>query len=458
MPLYILAGIAGFVWLISLSALVRRGSISRYRLLQVALWVTVLSGSAITVLRRVALHAEASAVVAASTGLLLFVGAVAFLAHRRGGGGRNLALLVVSVLLLATELVYLFVAGGPISDHFQEISALAFLPLFIYLVYQSGASAEQLLRLAGTAAVFVVVGSVILGFMGADLAYSHNFSDVRRISLPGVPWRLGGFAPHPNLLSVTALFAIILAFANRFRWRWPILVVSLVALAMAESRVAIVSLGIIAIVAWIFRGGSALGRAILSLPAIAVLAFFIIDAIPSDDAGVLTADVTTNGRFRIWDLVSQQFLANPLEGFGPLAFQPDSGSPYLAAGLLHAHNQIFQAIAETGLIGGTLTVALFIIFAALAFKRPIRPVYPALAAAFFASSPTEPFLSLHLFGMNYNVVPALLFLTAIMSSAVRTETVISSLPGTGQLRQPPRSSTPTTRLAPLTRVGPGTIG
>ncbi|MCX6501596.1 MAG: O-antigen ligase family protein [Microbacterium sp.] len=423
MPLFAGAFIAitAIVWIVALGTLTRRGLISRSGLLRAGLWVTVASGGTITVLRRIELDAVASQIVLVSTAVLLFIGAISLFAHRRGEGKLNRALLVVTVILTILELVYMFLAGGPIASHVQEESSLAFLPLFVYLVYQSGSTREQLLRLAGSAAAVIVTGSVLLAFILPDFAYAHFQSDQRRVQVLGLMWRLGGLAPHPNLLSLTALVAIVIAFAVRSRMRWVVFAMSLLALGLAESRVAIVSLGVVAVVAWFFRGGSVVGRALVSAPVILILVWLIANLVPSEDASVLTSDLATNGRFRVWALVEGYFWQNPLQGYGPLAFQPDGTSPYLDAGLLHAHNQILQAVAETGLLGGLLTVVMLAIFVFMALQRPIRPVYPALVAAFLASSPTEPFLSLHLYGMNFAVVPAFLFITAIMSTGMKSE-------------------------------------
>ncbi len=410
------AATALMFWALSLGTAVKRGQVSRVRILQVTVWLTVASGSLITVFRRGGAPGVASIIVAVGTVLILFIGLVALSAHQRGSGGLSRALLAVTTLLTIVEVIYLITGESPLSTHVQEVASIAFLPLFIYLVYQSKATRSQLLNLAAHAASAVTVGSVALAVLAPDLAYSHNMSDTRRLEVFGLQWRLGGFTPHPNLLSITALVAIVLIFAVRSKLRWLVLVISILALGLAESRVAIASLGLVLVVGWLFRGGSVLGRTALSLPVLAILMWLVIDAALSDEAGAFTSDVATNGRLRVWSLIEQQFALNPLTGYGPLAFQSDSGSPYLEAGLLHAHNQVLQGVAEAGIAGGLLTLAILVLFVALALQRPTAPAYPALVTAFIASSPTEPFLSLHLYGLNYAVVPALLFITAIMSA------------------------------------------
>lgn len=405
-------------WMGLVSYFVRRGNIDPMKLLAFNIWVTALCGSALTILRRVEPGGLSTTVLMGGTAIIMFT----FLATALAGGGKgapNKGLVIITLALTAVEVYFLSAHSAGIAASIPEVLALTFLPGIVIQIRNSGASRERLLRLSAYVTTFVVYGSVILGFVAPALAYSQGFADHRRIDILGLTWRLGGFTPHPNFLSVTALMCIVLVLALKLRFRGVTAIVCLLAIGLAESRNAMVTLVVVAAVAWVCKGKTFALRASVATPL--SVALVMASGSLESDATALTSDIATNGRFRIWDLVVENFNNDPLNGFGPLAFQPESGSPMLAAGLLHAHNQILQGIAEGGVLGGALTVALLFALLRIGIKHRREVIYPSMVVIFLLSVPTEPFLTLHLYGLNYAVLPAFLMFVVLMSADARSD-------------------------------------
>lgn len=387
---------------------------TRFRWLQASVWITVVSGSLLTVLRRVDVNST-PVLAAGSVALTAILVLVALRAFREPEAQRGMV--VTALLLTLVEVIYLAAHPTGIKQHAQELVALVFMPGLLMQAFTSRASREQLLSLAYRATAFVTLGSLAIAVLAPDLAFSHGYSDARRLNLFGLTLRLGGFTPHPNLLSITALLCAVLAFGLRRRERWVIAALALTAIVLAESRSALVAAAITAAVWWVFKGGSLVARTVLVAPPALVVLLLAGSFTGSDEGTALTSDVATNGRYRVWDLVLEQFAANPFTGYGPLAFQPDSGSPLLAAGLLHAHNQVLQGVAEAGLLGGALTLVLLALMVAAAWRARADPVFPAAVTAFLLTAPTEPFLTLHLYGLNYAIVPAAVLIVILAAAS-----------------------------------------
>jgi len=408
------------LWAAVLAAGIRTDRLKATTLLSINMWVVTLVGSALSVVRRVDAGGLATTLLMVGTGVVLFLLSVSVVGGRKAGlkGGW---ILFITCGLTALEVYYLLRHPSGTSSSIPEVLALAFLPGFVFQIRNSGASREYLLRLAARVSTFVVYTSVIIGVIAPTLAYSQGFSDHRRLDIGPITMRLGGLTPHPNLLSITALMCIVLVLALKMRGRWLSALVGVAAIGLAESRSAAVTLAVVLIVVWVCKGRNLLLRSTIALPLSVFLVASSSALEDSDAAASLTSDISTNGRFRVWDLVIQTFTANPLDGWGPLAFQTESGSPFLSAGLLHAHNQVLQGIAEAGLFGGILTVALLLALVWIGLRHMREPVYPAMVVVFLLSVPTEPFLTLHLYGLNYAVLPAFIMLAVMMSADAQSD-------------------------------------
>ncbi|MDQ0100636.1 O-antigen ligase [Paenarthrobacter nicotinovorans] len=412
----VIAVVAAVLWLVNLVMWLQSSKLRPPTLLSFSIWTAALSGCALTIMRRAELGSISTTLLMVGTVLLIFIFASAAFA----GGPKdapNKGLVTIAVLITAVEVGYLALHRAGLTENAPEVLALAFLPGIVIQIRNSGASKQYLLRLAARVTTFVVWISVALSFVAPALAYSHGLSDLRRLNLAGLTLRLSGLTPHPNFLSVTALICIVLMIALKTKFWWATVIVSLAAIIMAESRNAMLTLLVVAAVAWVFNGKTIVGRTVLAAPI--CFAGILLSGGLEDSS--LTSDIAANGRFRIWDVVLAGFDGNPFAGWGPLAFQPESKSPMLAAGLQHAHNQVLQGIAEGGVLGGILIIALLIALIRIGIKHHNEVLYPSIVTICLMSVFTEPFLTLHLYGLNYAVLPAFLIFVILMSADAHSD-------------------------------------
>lgn len=410
--------VAALVWVVNVATWLNRWTVSPAKMLSCNVWGVVLMGCALTVVRRLELGSVATLLLTLGTFAILFVFLTAALAGApKDAPNRTMAAL--AVWIAGGEFLYLMIHPDGASENVPEVLAVAFLPGIVIQIRNSKGSREYLLRLAAQVSAFVVWFSVILGFAVPALAFGEGYSDQRRWAVLGMTMRLSGLTPHPNYLSVTALMCLVLVVALKLRWWRTTALVCLIALGMAESRNAILTLVVVLGVAWICNGKSIILRALVFSPICLAASLFSGWL----EGSTLTADIETNGRYRIWDTVLALFQENPINGWGPLAFQSESGSPMLPSGLQHAHNQILQSIAEGGALGGFLAVMMLLVLLKIAIKHRYEVVYPSIAVVFMMGIFTEPFLTLHLYGLNYAVVPAFLMFIVMMSADASRESV-----------------------------------
>lgn len=189
--------------------------------------------------------------------------------------------------------------------------------------------------------------------------------------------QLSGLTPHPNALGAIAATALMLELASVERKRtWPIHVTATVlVLLLAESRTAWIAalLGVMFLrsshrslrpARWI--GVCALTTATVAFVLFPRIASLTVNALSGGDLQTL------NGRTGVWKYAYDQFLANPLIGFGPNLF--DAKGPEAAVGAFpvwagQAHNQLFQTLGETGIIGTVAVVVFILTLLATSAKR-----------------------------------------------------------------------------------------
>jgi len=351
----------------------------------------------------------------------LFFAGVTVMMWRRPGAP-NKALVMMGFAYFVAQLVSLLINGQAGVGYDNQVFSLVYIPGTLVLIRAVDATREQLLRLALHISLAVVYLSVIVGALAPGVGYGTDYGDVRRLPIFGLTYRLAGITPHQNLLSVTAVIAIILCVYMRARL-WPLSVaVCLLAIGMAESRNAAITVVVLAVFAWLIAGKSLGAKLVLSVP-LAVLGWLYLPSLfASEDAGILTADASNfNTRSEIWDSVIYHWDDRFLFGWGPLAFQERAATPFPSLRFLNAHNQLLQAIAEAGLIGLIAMAGFIVAMIAIAWRHRTEVIYPCLVLALVISMATEVFFTVHLYGLSYAAVPAMLSLAILMSADARTD-------------------------------------
>lgn len=420
LPILILGGIAVLIWCALLAGRLSRSNYPR--IMSVLIWVVTILSCASALAYRAKAEALSNALLLGGTALTAaaFIGVI--LGARVRVRGPAMWLVIFGCAYAVVQVVSMLLNGPFVPTVVSQILALTFMPGALLLIAGAQATREQLLRLALHISAFVVTASVILGVVAPALAYGHDYGDVRRFPVFGLEWRLAGITPHQNLLSMTALIAIIVAFGIKSRLRWLIAAVSLLAIGMAESRNAAVTLVIMVIIWWIFSARVRLVRLLALAPLTAVIFALggpsaLLTEESSTTAGGLTADVGTfNTRTTIWNAIWQHLPERPIFGWGPLAFQQSSTSPFPVLQFRSGHSQFMHALAEGGVVGFALTAAFVGTMAWIAIKHHRQPMYLALFVALAISMVTEAFFTVHLYGLSYAAIPAILSLLVFMSA------------------------------------------
>jgi O-antigen ligase len=190
--------------------------------------------------------------------------------------------------------------------------------------------------------------------------------DFRQSVIPGVTVRLFGLSDHANALGVVAAVGLVLEFSPQVRRRpmWLLVLLHGVVLLLTQSKTAIVGAMLaLTVVRWswlrdsLFRGDGrrmasfaiVSGCVLLSLMVLALGFSSRSERLISflDRIGVFTL----TGRTPIWQVTIEEFLKNPVTGFGPslwdLQFRFEHGM--MQAG--QAHNQFVQILGQAGLLG-----------------------------------------------------------------------------------------------------------
>lgn len=192
--------------------------------------------------------------------------------------------------------------------------------------------------------------------------------------------QLAGLTPHPNALSAIAATALVLELAPMARRRtWPVhLAATLVVLLLAQSRTGLIAAAVGLLFLRSTHRSMRPMRWVLGVVVVALTAAFIISPrIATTTLNTLSGNSdlgTLNGRTQVWSYAYDQFLANPVVGFGPNLFDPTG--PEAAAGAFpswagQAHNQVFQTLGETGVVGMLALVGLVLTLLATSAKRSI---------------------------------------------------------------------------------------
>ncbi len=209
-----------------------------------------------------------------------------------------------------------------------------------------------------------LLGSLVAIWLAPQLALETGYKGL----IPGLTFRLAGLTEHANSLGVIAAIAMLLEL-SKFVQNRPNIIFLLVGganLVLAQSKTAwvIAVIGLIILLinhmrAPLLQGHSQrqtyflkINIGIFFFASIAITALlFKSDALLNyfsiDTSGLLTF----TGRTRIWSVTWNEFLNNPVSGYGPSIWDPlyrfQHGMGYVG----QAHNQYVQTLGQAGLIG-----------------------------------------------------------------------------------------------------------
>ncbi|MBE7191076.1 MAG: O-antigen ligase family protein [Gordonia polyisoprenivorans] len=395
---------------------------TRWSPLNVSLWYVTVCGCVIAIYQR---SGGNTTTLIRSASALFAIAAVMYAAYAVTTWQRRATL---ERWLVGTGLTYFAVQViGYLSNDLDEVHLyntqvmfLVAIPTMLIVIAKDRRPRDELLALAHNVAAAVVYASVFLAFALPSLAYGHRVGDERRWEVLGLNWRLSGVTPHQNLLAVTAIIAILLALHRRGPFWILTVVVSVLAIGLAEARNAAITAIAVLVVYWLMSGRFSPIRLALSALALALLYVFGAPLLDGQGVSDLSAGADNlNNRSEIWDAVLNAWVGTPTDpstwnhfwlGYGPTSFVVGSLSPFSTLGYYNAHNQFMEAIAEGGVAGLLLIVAFLGVTAAIALHNRAEPLYVCLFLTMLSGALTEVFFTVHQYGVSFAAVPAYLAL------------------------------------------------
>jgi O-antigen ligase len=286
------------------------------------------------------------------------------------------------LMVLASALV----AGHPAEMAFYDVEhyrKLLLIPVFA-VVFPSAREHRRLLIAYGLGTIVLMLPTLLDGF-GIFHALGINFAAYRNaaydVSLHGAPnlvyWRMQivhGF--HVDVLLAMAAFGAIL----KPKWRVPLGLLCLLCivdvLLFIYGRMALLSLVLVVLCVAIYLLPTLRLRFVgtIGLLALACSAYFFIpdvntriDSIQTEAARYFEkGDIQTSGGERLyyWKLAAQMWRDAPLLGHGAGAFREElvaRHGPGALVGYRHPHSEYLMQLAEFGLVGLGLFLAMVVI-------------------------------------------------------------------------------------------------
>jgi exopolysaccharide production protein ExoQ len=229
------------------------------------------------------------------------------------------------------------------------------------LLSQTGMNKDALNKLE-----WVLLGILAASLIGAVALPGLTVERGYKSWIPGFNLRLHGLAEHANSLGIIAALSVILQLSPFVRKRpnFVFLAIAIAALLFTQSKtswmVALVGVALVRLED--IRGrvqhriaGQFSMLIVVAGSAVAALAFVAL--MIAGNMGMIDRllnfqeAVTFTGRTRIWEISWNEFMSNPLFGYGPALWDMTYRyqNNFMAAG--QAHNQFFQTAGQAGLLG-----------------------------------------------------------------------------------------------------------
>ncbi len=254
---------------------------------------------------------------------------------------------------------------GVASDHPEFDPHNLYVPIMLSAVYyQRPASLQPVVAAARLAVLTLMLCSLAGIWLRPDFVIHRPEPGL----IPGIDWRLYGFASHANALGPIALLAILIELLSPARWRplrWLALSSGTAVLVLAQSKTTWAAVPLMLLLVWLPLSllRAALGqdrernfrRVVWTLFAVILtvvllscgaVAFDVWDAIAAR-----TDLVTLTGRTEIWDITLRAWRENVLFGYGAGIWGYDRQLQFHMFHVGHAHNQFVQTLGESGLVG-----------------------------------------------------------------------------------------------------------
>ncbi len=341
---------------------------------------------------------------------------------RENRGARGGALLGAFLLFFLTNTVLAGALGTyPEFKHDQY-----YVPFLFAAVYASRTQDPELsIRYAKAALLFFLGASCIVALVAPDIAIERNY----RSWLPGVTIRFWGLETHANSMGPLALLYLFLAVHQPFDNRWLQrlgMALGIGVLLLAQSKTTWSAAAIAIPLLLVLRHGiwRAAAFSLVGLGMLAALALLFAPALEEPLGALAQSEAAQDatgltGRDIIWSVAIQEWMRNPLFGYGISMWDE---AYRMQIGLDHAvsaHNQFLQALSVAGSMGliGLLAYLGALGYYAMRGARASRGLSVALLVLIGLRCLTETPVSIDSFLSGAFVTQLLLFQVALAQGA-----------------------------------------
>jgi O-antigen ligase len=314
------------------------------------------------------------------------------------------------------------VLTSALGTHPEFKHDLFYVPFLFAAVYASRTQdPEVALRFAKVGLFIFILESCLVSLVAPDITIERNYHSW----IPGVSVRFWGLETHANSMAPLALVYLLLSLHQPFEQRWVQrlgLILGVGVLLFAQSKTTWTAAAITIPLLLVVRSGAwgAAAFSLLSLSGVIGLAMLLLPAFGVSLEGLSETQQgyeasRFTGRDVIWSLAVQEWLRNPLFGYGismwDEAYRMQIGMDHAVS----AHNQFLQTLSVAGTMGliGLVVYLWMLVRYAMRAARPSQGLSVALLILVLLRCVTETPLQLESFLSGAFVTQLLLFHVAL---------------------------------------------
>jgi O-antigen ligase len=328
-------------------------------------------------------------------------------------------------VLFVTFCVYFLTSAvlpSALGTHPQFKHDVFYVPFLFAAVSASRTQDPELaLRFAKVGLFIFLLASCLVSLVAPELTLERNYHSW----IPGVSVRFWGLETHANSMAPLALVYLLVALHQPFERRWLQrfgLILGVGVLLFAQSKTTLTAAAITVPLLLVVRSGAwgaaafsllslggVIGLAMLLLPALGVT----LEGLSETQQGYEASRFT--GRDVIWSLAVQEWMRNPLFGYGITMWNETYRMQIGMDHAVSAHNQFLQTLSVAGTMGliGLVVYLGVLMRYAIRAARPSQGLSVALLILVLLRCVTETPLQLESFLSGAFVTQLLLFHVAL---------------------------------------------
>lgn len=304
--------------------------------------------------------------------------------------GRLTVVLSFLALFLSTNLM------APIVSERGDIVHNSFYPVIVLIALYKCRPSNFDAAFAGLkiGLLLITTGGVILALVKPEMALQATGG----VTLPGLRFRFWGLNAHANGAGATSLILMLLLYFKPFKnipLNFAATAIALITFVLAQSKTMWITGLVIGLVLFYYKAGrDSEGRPrpifiilVLFIVTLFVAWFSFIDVEHLVRLFLVEKEISqlasATGRTDIWVAAIQIWLDHFWIGYGPDAWGPAMrlrlGMPFA----LHAHNQLLQVLTVSGVVGGALLVAYFVVMGRHSIDISLRTKGVSVALLFY---------------------------------------------------------------------------